>query len=190
MNKKQSTPEEVSQAIRDDFRKTGITLAEAARRIGKSTQNLSNILRGERRLSQSTAELLFREFGYSIPYLRFGEGTLHDNGRDDVPAWKDKELGVVYNLGYVFPNNSKLLGSKREQKLNQIASAFKEAFTKLYTHVDINKSFDMNIALDRPYKSIAKTINEKTLEASLLLYTGMLLQFCDIDDILGYIEKI
>lgn len=95
----QHSPSEVCQTVKKDLRSKKISLAEAARRVGKSPQNMNNILRGNRRLGQSTAELMHREFGYSIPYLRYGIGfLLQDNDTNKFEATTNTTNAKDINL--------------------------------------------------------------------------------------------
>ena len=89
---------EVAKAVQDDIVRTkGITLAEAARRIGKSPQNFYNMLTGKSRFSRRTAELLHGQFGYSMAFLTEGIGSLNDE--NNINASSDKEDKTLYPIG-------------------------------------------------------------------------------------------
>ena len=181
--------QEVSKAVREDLKKKGLSIADAARKIGKSPQNLTNTLSGNRRMSQATAELLHLEFGYSIPFLRYGKGTLLNKEENNGSTCDNEIQSIVYSLGYVFPGNTKGL-SNREKEWNRITTVFKNAFYEVNAKVAINARLNINQAIDRQFTRIATTNNERTLEASLLMYTGLLQQLCDIDGIMKYLASI
>ena len=76
---------EVAKEVQDDIVKTrGMSLAEAARRIGKSPQNFYNMLTGRSRFSKRTAELLHAQFGYSVLCLTEGAGSLIDSSGNNL----------------------------------------------------------------------------------------------------------
>ena len=71
------TPEEVLRSVSFDFKRRGITHAEAAERLGfGSKQTVSNILAAKKYMSPSQALKFTEAFGYSQIYLMSGEGEL------------------------------------------------------------------------------------------------------------------
>lgn len=83
MNETIATPKEVAQAIKQDIlQKRGLKLAEAARMLNTSPQNLQGLLSGRARYRIKTANLFNHTFGYSIDYLLEGRGSLY--GREDL----------------------------------------------------------------------------------------------------------
>lgn len=82
------SPMDVAEAIRNDIIKVRrISLSSAARSIGKSPNNLYNIISGKTRLSRATANLFHQTFGYSIDYMTMGKGELYsfEKAPKDVP---------------------------------------------------------------------------------------------------------
>lgn len=72
------SPIEVAQAIKTDLRSVRrISIADAAEQIGKPAQSLYNIMKGRSRISHRMAELLHEHFGYSVPFLTQGSGSLN-----------------------------------------------------------------------------------------------------------------
>lgn len=109
-----------------------MTLSEFARSIGKTPQNIYNMLNGQRRLSRKTAELLNEKYKYSIAYLTQGIGQLYENPEDNPSySWRVNTGGEVPNEtdsfgGLFFPEGGNL--SKRERLLNDYAIKFKHLF--------------------------------------------------------------
>ena len=78
---KQLTPPEICKAISADWKKRRITHQIAADRIGTTKQTISNQLTGKRRFSQNMAKKFSDAFGYSLPWLLFGEGEMFSDGK-------------------------------------------------------------------------------------------------------------
>lgn len=70
------SPKEVQRIVKGDLMVRGITLSEAAERIGTSQPSLSAILSREAYPGKIMAAKLAREFGYSMMFLLTGEGEL------------------------------------------------------------------------------------------------------------------
>lgn len=71
------TPEQVLRSISLDFKRRGITHADAAEKLGfGSKQTVSNILAAKKYMSPSKALKFTETFGYSQTYLTSGEGEL------------------------------------------------------------------------------------------------------------------
>jgi hypothetical protein len=75
------TPTEICKAISADWKKRRITHQIAADRIGTTKQTISNQLTGKRRFSQNMAKKFSDAFGYSLPWLLFGEGEMFSDGK-------------------------------------------------------------------------------------------------------------
>ena len=131
-----STPAEIAKEVHKDLTEVrGISLASAARKIGKTPQSLYNLLGGNRRFSYKVAMLMHREFGYSIPFLTEGIGSLNDN--------QESKLGRLI----IKPNSSEPihpyreyttfeLSTDEEQRLNDMKKAVEEAFFILRNHFE------------------------------------------------------
>lgn len=73
------SPVDVANEVQQDLtRRLGITLADAARKIGKTPQNFYNMLTGRSRFSLKTAQLMHEQFGYSVLFLTKGLGALSE----------------------------------------------------------------------------------------------------------------
>lgn len=71
------TPEEVLRSVSLDFKRRGITHADAAEKMGfGSKQTVSNILAAKKYMSPTQALRFTEAFGYSQIYLMSGEGEL------------------------------------------------------------------------------------------------------------------
>ena len=122
------SPMDVAESIRDDITNVRrISLSSAARSIGKSPNNLYNILSGKTRLSRATASLFHQTFGYSIDYMTMGEGELYSFEKairsvpeDEAKAEWTKEEGE-FDAVYYMDNVEDL--TPREAVLNHFARA-------------------------------------------------------------------
>ena len=73
------SPVDVANEVQQDLTKRmGMTLADAARKIGKTPQNFYNMLTGRSRFSRKTAQLMYEQFGYSVLFLTKGLGALYE----------------------------------------------------------------------------------------------------------------
>ena len=70
------TPNEIAWEVKRTLSNSGISMAEAARRLGCSAQAVSNQLNGDRPMGRKVAERWASEFGFNIPFLMSGEGVL------------------------------------------------------------------------------------------------------------------
>lgn len=106
MEKHIASPLEIAKEVHKDLTTVkGLTLASVARRIGKTPQSLYNILSGNRRISCNVAVLLNKEFGYSIPFLTEGAGSLYNTiSTSSFNEWKAlydlacKEIDTLQDL--------------------------------------------------------------------------------------------
>ena len=71
---------EICEAIALDFKKRKLTHQEVARIIGKTKSSVSNQISGKKPFSKGMAELFADAFGYSIDFLLYGKGDLHQSG--------------------------------------------------------------------------------------------------------------
>lgn len=76
---KQLTVPEICDAISKDFKRRRITHKIAAEMIHTTKQTISNQLTGKRRFSQNMAKKFSDAFGYSLPWLLFGEGKMFND---------------------------------------------------------------------------------------------------------------
>lgn len=65
-----------SEAVRLWLAGNGIKNKECAEKIGTSTPNISNYLAGRRAFSKKIADKFSEVYGFSIPFLLYGEGSL------------------------------------------------------------------------------------------------------------------
>ena len=116
-----ATPYEVAQAIRKDWveiRK--LKLAQVARELNTSPQNITGLLKGKARFRQKTANLLKAKFGYSLDYLLKGEGELYGDLTPVIQSSvKGNDLAVTTPFGEYYPNDDGLTG--RQVYLNKYA---------------------------------------------------------------------
>lgn len=91
------TNKEICEAISADWKKRRITHQIAADRIGTTKQTISNQLTGKRRFSQNTAKKFSDAFGYSLPWLLFGEGEMFKEGHGHLEV--DHNEHAVYFTG-------------------------------------------------------------------------------------------
>ena len=82
-NTRTSSTAVVTKAIRRYFRVHGITHAEAARRLGKSKQTVSNRLSSLAEFTPMAAALWGETFGFSEVFLLTGKGSLVDEKPSD-----------------------------------------------------------------------------------------------------------
>ena len=106
-----ASPEDVAEQIRQDFRRLGYSVVEAAKLMRKSPQSLYNILKGKHRISPQNARAFGDCFNYSFYFLTKGEGQLRwDRSIDDVSE--------SLNLGYSFSPAERARLSERERVLD------------------------------------------------------------------------
>ena len=122
------TTREICEEIAADFKRQRITHQKAAEKIGTSKQTISNQISGKKRFSQSMAKKFSDAFGYSIPWLLFGEGEKYKEGY--VSFVTDANEGVVYyssNFDQILKEERKLQVANRLLQIlnNKVAiSAF------------------------------------------------------------------
>ncbi len=70
--------DKVVPAIKADLKRLGLTYKDAALRLGTTKQVVANRLSGKRPFTKKTARKWAETFGYSMEFLLFGWGKLHD----------------------------------------------------------------------------------------------------------------
>lgn len=70
------SPKDVSNAMRAWFRQQNLSVNEAAARLGKAPQSVTNVLAGHRYMGKKLAADFARVFGFDDLYLTTGYGTL------------------------------------------------------------------------------------------------------------------
>ena len=67
---------EICRAVASDFKLKGITQADAAQLLQVDPKAVANQISGKRPFGKKTAKLYASTFGYSEPFLLYGEGNL------------------------------------------------------------------------------------------------------------------
>ena len=106
-----ASPEEVVEQIREDLKRLGYSVVEAARLMRKSPQSLYNILKGTHRISPQNARAFGDCFHYDYDFLTKGEGQL----RYDREYFDD---GYMLDLTYHFSPAERARLSDRERILD------------------------------------------------------------------------
>lgn len=75
------TPSEIAWEVKRYLSIEGVTMAEAAARIGCSQQAISNQLSGTRPMGRKVAEKWAEAFGMNLSFLLSGEGPLVGDGQ-------------------------------------------------------------------------------------------------------------
>lgn len=190
MDTRIATPDEVADAIQQDIADhLQITIAEAAKRIGKKPQTLYNILRGKGRISLANARLLHKEFGYSQKYMTSGEGNLREEdswvltiepGTDRASKFVlGPEQSVIVD-GVYYPRQR--VKSPREQLLQVYCKLFVEIIRALCENGKIDVNLD---ELDKgpSFKDLGfspQTSVEGELFNSLVYYRSQIDQLVDL----------
>lgn len=155
------TTKEICEEIAADFKRQRITHQKAAERIGTSKQTISNQISGKKRFSQSMAKKFSDVFGYSIPWLLYGEGEKYKEGH--VSFVIDAKEGMVYyssNLDQILKEQRKLQVAYRLLQIlnNKVAiSAFKayldgdyEEYETLRDKLEHDYAYDLPRFLNNP----------------------------------------
>lgn len=94
------TPPEIGDAIKIYFLSNGISQADAARMLNTTQPNVSSKLSGNRPFTMSTAVKWNKAFGFSIPFLMTGTGSLIDEKPGSISqSVGDNNTGVYMNAG-------------------------------------------------------------------------------------------
>lgn len=142
--------EEICERIAADFKRRRITHQIAADKIGTTKQTISNQISGKKRFSQNMAKKFAEAFGYSIPWLLYGEGQQFDDRR--VTFEFDSERKMLYasdNLDPILNEGRKLRVADRLLQIlnNKVAiSAF-----RAYLAEDFDEYEMLRDKLERDY---------------------------------------
>ena len=132
--------------------------AISADRIGTTKQTVSNQMTGKRRFSNEMAKKYSDAFGYSLPWLLFGEGDMFKEGyfRADF----DHEEHQVYYVGNYESMMKEGLKLKVAERLLQILnnkiaiSAFKAYLDNNYDeYVELRDQLERDYGYDLPHFS-------------------------------------
>lgn len=96
------TPTEVAAAVRADFRAQNLTMKEAAALVGVTPAALSALLSRGTYMGRAAAARLHEKFGYDIPFLLTGAGTLRASDAGGTapgsPAAADIQLRQILSI--------------------------------------------------------------------------------------------
>lgn len=109
-----TTTEIVGNAMREYFESLGMTQTDAATKANVDRSRLSHMINGKISVSPKTAVKLSRTFGFSIPFLIHGDGTL-------FPA--SPTTNTITNIG---DNNTNMIGESCEALKARIAALERE----------------------------------------------------------------
>jgi len=118
------TPSEVAMQVKEHFRLIGITLSDAANRLGCFRQVVYNQLSGASYMSKRAAAAYSREFGFSFDFLRFGHGYMYDD-----PYLNDIFLGSCptdYDIAVKIQERERFIRSLRESELDDIVQLYRD----------------------------------------------------------------
>jgi len=145
------TPEDVAMQVKEDFRLRGMSLADAARRLGVFRQGVSLQLSGKSYLSKIASEAYNRVFGFSRDFLRSGYGYMYDDvDLNDIflgDSDSDYELAVKIR--------------ERERFVENLKNKELEELRRQYT--ELNYSYG---SLEKDYKELQRKYND--LSAALV----------------------
>lgn len=183
-----TSPKDVADNIKRELSAKGISIAEAARILGKTPQNLNNILRGTRRPSRATAMLFNKFFDFSVDYICLGEGDMYPGGKS--PEANFIESNPLLYLGSVLPQNYPGL-SPREKELNRIAETYRQLCLKAEKELALGFNIDINQALKIGETALrGQTEIENKLIVTLYFWINVLRQYMDTDVISKHLETI
>ena len=139
------TPEEVVMQVKEDFRLRGMSLSDAAKRLGVFRQVVSVQLSGKSYLSKLASEAYNRVFGFSYNFLRSGYGLLYDdtdlNNIFLGDSKSDYEISVKIRERELFVRNLK------EKDIEEIRRQF----------LQLKQSYE---TLEKDYKEVLKDYKE------------------------------
>ena len=139
------TPEEVVMQVKEDFRLRGLSLSDAARRLGVFRQVVSVQLSGKSYLSKLASEAYNRVFGFSYNFLRSGCGYLYDD--TDL---NDIFLGDTqsdYEISVKIRERELLVRNLREKDIEEIRKQYS----------CLKQSYE---TLEKDYKQVLKDYKE------------------------------
>lgn len=114
------TREIIGNALREYFNKVGLTQTDAAKKSGVGRSRLCNIIGGRESVGVKAARKLSMTYGFSMPFLISGEGTLFAPNAS-VPA-----SPTTNNLTNIGDNNTNIIGESNEALKARIAVLEKE----------------------------------------------------------------
>lgn len=152
---------EICSVIASDFKRQRITHQMAAERIGTTKQTISNQISGKKRFSQAMAKKFSDQFGYSIPWLLYGEGEKYKEGHVHlVLNAQDEKVYYSGNLETVLKEGRKLRMAERLLQIlnNKVAiSAFNaylagdyEEYETLLDKLESDYAYDLPHYLSDP----------------------------------------
>lgn len=129
-----ATPQQVAQEIRTDLlEKRKLKMADVARLMGTSPQNLSGLLKGRARYRIKTANAFHRLFGYSLDYLLEGKGALYETAQGEEITIGSEISGDIRAItdpfGSFLPDSEDL--TPRQALLNDYAKKLTPIFRKV-----------------------------------------------------------
>ncbi len=188
------SPEEVAEAIRTDIIKARrITLSDAARKLGKSPNNIYNILNGKSRISRSIANQFHQEFGYSVEFLTMGEGELYENtlpvrelSKEEVEGQEENPYDAIY---YMTDADD---FTPRERVLNNFARAlsiiYGEASRLIPGTIRLERGAEFIDLVDNQFT--AKTKREQQLMNAIQNRYSDLRELIDLERILNEVNAL
>lgn len=177
------TPKEVAQAIQDDLLARSLTIAEAARMLGKTPQSLYNLLRGEFRVGIKMAKALHDTFGYSRAFLQQGIGELIDQP-NEAQAEEPHEDSMMYYYGVYYADDS--LFTEREKLLNMVSRVLSETFSMLNSRLLLGIKLDLFDYDDWEELGFEPRSDvEKRLVKTISQYSSQIRQMTDVKGILN-----
>lgn len=117
----------ISEAVKRYLGGQGITLTEAASRIGVSKSAVSNLLNGSTRFGALAARKWSDAFGFNPDYLMFGKGALI-GGREEAPAVSPELVEQTANTIRTIAGSDELRDLIEEQRrtINEMAMALRK----------------------------------------------------------------
>lgn len=80
--------------VKNYFRENGIKLRTVTAQLGMTPGAISNVLNGRQGFSKNMAQKLNKIYGFSIPYLLLGMGTLFEFSNERTDAAKNYHVRV------------------------------------------------------------------------------------------------
>lgn len=88
-----------SDALREFFESNGIPQRDVCEATGMKSGTVSNILSGRFQISKNAARKLAQVYGFSIPYLITGDGSLLNSGSTIQHLERVTNTGSIVNGG-------------------------------------------------------------------------------------------
>ena len=198
MSEKIYTPAEVAKAIQRDISENlQISVAEAAKHMGKEAQTLYNIFRGKSRISLAMAKRMSEAFGYSVKFLTSGVGELREEDRFVIRLGEGENqhahvLGPEDSLvidGEYYPRQR--IRSPREKILQRYCKLYFEILSALAEHgileLDYSTLEDPKV---RDYNFIPQSSAESDMFCMLSHYLTKINQLTDLHRIVESLDAI